>query len=163
MYEFEAHAIEVLSGLDVPEQWHSGPQVQQGLTAPGLRSLYAFLDTMPDFRRPRGQRYSLSCYLAIMVAARLAGYREVTALGEFATRLSSNSFKLWERSGVPTASAIPRQRLPLSTASCRHWRPIPWTKRCASGPPSTAPKGRPSHSTGKSCVAPRSRSRAKGG
>ena len=88
VYELEANAIEALSGLDVPEQWCSGPGVQQALTTPELRSLYAFLDTMPDFRRPLGQRYSLSCYLEIMVAARLAGYRGVSAFGEFAARLS---------------------------------------------------------------------------
>ena len=43
------------------------------MAAPELRSLYAFLDAIPDFRRPRGQRYSLSCYLAIMAAARGGG------------------------------------------------------------------------------------------
>ena len=43
---------------------------------------------MPDFRKARGRRYGLACYVTIMIAARLAGYRGVTAFGEFAARLS---------------------------------------------------------------------------
>ena len=40
-----------------------------------LRSLHAFLEGMPDFRKARGVRYGLACYATIMIAARLAGYR----------------------------------------------------------------------------------------
>ena len=45
---------------------------------------------MTDFRKARGQRYSLACYLSIMLAARLAGYWDVAAFGEFAGRLSQD-------------------------------------------------------------------------
>ena len=51
-----------------------------------LRSLHDFLGEMDDFRKRRGQRYALGCYLTIMIAARLAGYRGVSAFGEFAAR-----------------------------------------------------------------------------
>ena len=36
-----------------------------------------------DFRRARGQRYGLACYLTIAVAARMAGYRGVSAFAAF--------------------------------------------------------------------------------
>ena len=42
---------------------------------------------MDDFRKRRGQRYALACYLTIMIAARLTGYRGVSAFGEFAGRV----------------------------------------------------------------------------
>ena len=60
------------------------------MAAPALRSLAEFLGEIPDFRKARGQRYPLSCYLAIAIAARLAGYRGVTAMGEFAALLDQD-------------------------------------------------------------------------
>ena len=52
-----------------------------------LRSLYFRFEEREDFRKPRGQRYSLACYLTIAVAARMAGYRGVGAFADFASYL----------------------------------------------------------------------------
>ena len=52
-----------------------------------LRSLHSFLAGMEDFRKPRGQRYSLACYFTLMIAARLCGYRGITAFGQFGALL----------------------------------------------------------------------------
>ncbi len=52
-----------------------------------LGSLHDHLAGMADFRRARGQRYSLAFYFTIMIAARLCGYRGYTAFAEFARRL----------------------------------------------------------------------------
>ena len=56
--------------------------------ADDLRSLCSFLETVKDFRKPRGRRFELRCYLTIALAARLAGYRGVAAFAEFGDRLS---------------------------------------------------------------------------
>ena len=86
VYEVEQDAAAALRGDELPGDWHTGigdapPAV------PELRSLHAFLEDMPDFRKARGRRYPLACYATIMVAARLAGYRGVTAFAEFAARM----------------------------------------------------------------------------
>ena len=54
-----------------------------------LRSLFECLRRVKEFRKPRGKRYPLATLLPMAVAARLAGYRGVTALcHEFASRLT---------------------------------------------------------------------------
>ena len=65
--------------------------VQEGESQPlsddRLRSLFECLRRVKEFRKPRGKRYPLTL-LAMAVAARLAGYRGVTAFAEFASRLT---------------------------------------------------------------------------
>ena len=82
VYELEAGAREALRDGGAPAEAREAP-----MPAPQLRSLYEFLGQMEDFRKRRGQRYALACYLTIAIAARLAGYRGVSAFGEFAARL----------------------------------------------------------------------------
>lgn len=53
-----------------------------------LRSLYDFLREVPEYRKARGVRYQLASVLAVAVAAKLAGAQGVTAMGEFAARLT---------------------------------------------------------------------------
>ncbi len=63
-----------------------GPPRSAPLDAPRLRSLFECLGSVPAYRHARGRRYSLQTVLA--VAARLAGYRGVTAFAQFAGLLS---------------------------------------------------------------------------
>lgn len=65
-----------------------GPGAVPGAAA--LRTLHAFLCDMEDFRKPRGQRYSLAFFFTVMIAARLCGYRGVTAFGQFARLLDQD-------------------------------------------------------------------------
>ena len=58
--------------------------------AQALQSVHDFLSDMEDFRKPRGQRYSLAFYFTVMIAARLCGYRGVTAFGQFARLLDQD-------------------------------------------------------------------------
>ena len=86
VYEIGNGAAAALRGGELPDEWRAAgggapPAV------PELRSLHAFLQDMPDFRKARGVRYGLACYATIMIAARLAGYRGVAAFGEFAARM----------------------------------------------------------------------------
>ena len=92
VYEMEAHAAAALRRDGLPDDWRA----EAGASAPDapeLRSLHAFLEGMADFRKARGRRYGLACYATIMVAARLAGYRGVSAFGEFAARLDQEQLE----------------------------------------------------------------------
>ena len=86
VYELESNARAALSGVEEPAEWRIGAK-EAPMPVPQLRSLRDFLEEIPDFRKARGQRYSIPCYLTIAIAARLAGYRGVSAFGEFAARL----------------------------------------------------------------------------
>ena len=86
VYEMEKDAPAALCCGELPGDWRAGAGAAPP-SPPELRSLHAFLEDMPDFRKARGRRYGLACYVTIMIAARLAGYRGVTAFGEFAARL----------------------------------------------------------------------------
>ncbi len=87
VYPLQADACQQLSQLDDSPDWRS-----QGESKPlgegSLRSLFETLRTVEEFRRPRGKRYPLATLLTITVAARLAGCRGVTAIAEFASRLT---------------------------------------------------------------------------
>ena len=92
VYALEAQAREALCATQEPAEWQLGAK-DEPIPAEALRSLHAFLEILPDFRKRRGQRYSIACYMTIMLAARLAGYRGVTAFGEFAARLNDDQFE----------------------------------------------------------------------
>ena len=80
-------ACQQLSRLEDAPDWHSQGE-SKPLSEDRLRSLFEYLRTVEEFRKPRGKRYPLATLLAIAVAARLAGYRGVTAFAEFASRLT---------------------------------------------------------------------------
>ena len=48
---------------------------------------------MPDFRSTRGRRYPLATIVTIAVAAKLAGYRGATAIGEFSQGLTQHQLR----------------------------------------------------------------------
>ena len=83
VFELTANAAEVLSQAETPAQWH-GETRTEPMAAPRLRSLFECLGEVPECRRARGKRYPLNTVLALAVAARLAGYRGVTAFAQFA-------------------------------------------------------------------------------
>ena len=58
------------------------------MEAPRLRSLFALLSEISEYRKPRGIRYGLNTLLSIAVAARMAGCRGVTAFADFAELFS---------------------------------------------------------------------------
>ena len=92
VYAIGTDAPAALCRDQAPDDWRAGAEAAPP-SAPELRSLHAFLEDMPDFRKARGRRYSLACYVTIMVAARLAGYWGVTAFAEFAARLDQAQLK----------------------------------------------------------------------
>ncbi len=79
-------AAEALGGLGEPRAWGCGEA--EPPKAERLRGLHGFLREVPDFRKPRGVRHQLATVLAIALAGKLAGVRGVTALAEFAGRLT---------------------------------------------------------------------------
>ena len=87
VFELTAGAAEALSQNEIPEHW-SGEPHSKPMAAPRLRSLFECLGEVPECRFPRGKRYPLKTVLALAVAARLAGYRGVTAFAQFAALLT---------------------------------------------------------------------------
>ena len=92
MFELTANAAEALSQVQTPAQWHGEPRTEP-MAAPRLRSLFECLGEVPECRRARGKRYPLNTVLALAVAARLAGYRGVTAFAQFARLLTQNQLE----------------------------------------------------------------------
>ena len=92
VFELTANAAEVLSQAETPAQWH-GETRTEPMAALRLRSLFECLGEVPQCRLARGKRYPLNTVLALAVAARLAGYRGVTAFAQFARLLSQESLK----------------------------------------------------------------------
>ncbi len=92
VYELQPNASETLRSeqLDVALQ---GPERSAPPDVPQLRSMYEFLSTIPDYRSARGKRYDLRTVLTLALAARLAGYRGVTALAQFAALLDQDQRK----------------------------------------------------------------------
>ena len=113
--ELTAGAREALRGEREPAEWGLGAKAAP-MPAPQLRGLRDFLEEMPDFRKARGRRYSLACYLTIMIAARLAGYRGVAAFGEFAARLDDE-----QREAVGGFFSPTRRRYTVPAASTFHY------------------------------------------
>ena len=113
--ELKAGAREALRGEREPAEWGLGAKGAP-LPVPQLRSLRDFIEAIPDFRKARGQRYSLACYLTIMIAARLAGYRGVAAFGEFAARLDDE-----QREAVGGFFSPTRRRYTVPAVSTFHY------------------------------------------
>ncbi len=111
----QSDACAALRGSEEPVEWGLGAR-DDPMPAAQLRSLYDFLEAIPDFRKARGQRYSLACYLTIAIAARLAGYRGVTAFAEFAERLDEG-----QRRAVGGFVSPTRHRVTVPAASTFHY------------------------------------------
>ena len=115
VYELESDARAALSRVEEPAEWRIGAK-EAPMPVPQLRSLRDFLEEIPDFRKARGRRYSIACYLTIAVAARLAGYRGVSAFGEFAARLDEEQRKAVGGFWSPT-----RRRYTVPATSTFHY------------------------------------------
>ena len=87
VFELQPNAAATLRQPADEPAWQ-GPARSAPPDTPQLRSLCEFLGTVPEYRDPRGKRYSLRTVLVLAVAARLAGYRGVTAFAQFAGLLS---------------------------------------------------------------------------
>ncbi len=97
MYELTDDAVEALSRDEIPQGWNAEQHDSaEPMAAPRLRSLFECLGEVPECRKPRGKRYPLRTVLTIAVAARLAGYRGVTAFAQFAALLSQEQLETVE-------------------------------------------------------------------
>ena len=97
MYELADDAAEALGRDEIPEAWNAQQHDDAApMAAPRLRSLFECLGEVPECRKARGKRYPLRTVLTIAVAARLAGYRGVTAFAQFAALLSQEQLETVE-------------------------------------------------------------------
>ncbi|MYA88186.1 MAG: ISAs1 family transposase [Boseongicola sp. SB0662_bin_57] len=97
MYELADAAAEALSRDEIPDAWNAQQHDDAApMAAPRLRSLFECLGEVPECRKARGKRYPLRTVLTIAVAARLAGYRGVTAFAQFAALLSQEQLETVE-------------------------------------------------------------------
>ncbi len=87
VFELQANAGAALRQPAEEPDWQ-GPARTAPPEVPQLRSLFEFLGAVAEYRHARGKRYSLRSVLVLAVAARLAGYRGVTACAQFAGLLS---------------------------------------------------------------------------
>ena len=90
-----------------------GQPVGEAPSETRLRSLFGHLREAPEYRSARGIRHSLASVLAITVAAKLVGYRGVTAIGEFAARLDQKQLRAVRAFLSPTSG----RRYPPSRSS----------------------------------------------
>lgn len=88
--------------------------------------LLAALATVPDPRKRRGVRHSITTILALAVCAVLAGCRSFTAIGEWAANASDQTLAALEV-GAYRASR-------RSVARCSGWMATSWIPRLAAGP-----------------------------
>ena len=92
VFELTEGAAEALSRTETPAHWN-GEAHTEPMAVPRLRSLFECLGKVPECRFARGKRYPLKTVLALAVAARLAGYRGVTAFAQFAALLTQEQLK----------------------------------------------------------------------
>ena len=85
-------AAEALSRVEMPANWNAERHAEP-MAAPRLRSLFECLGEVPECRFARGKRYPLNSILALAVAARMAGYRGVTAFAQFAALLTQEQLE----------------------------------------------------------------------
>ncbi len=89
VYELEAQARVALSQPEEDPAWQ-GPQRSEPPPASELRSMFDCLAEVADYRCARGRRYGLRTVLVLAMAARLCGYRGVTAFAQFAALLNQS-------------------------------------------------------------------------
>ena len=90
-----------------------GQPVGEAPSETRLRSLFGHLREAPECRSARGIRHSLASVLAVTVVAKLAGYRGVTAISEFAARLDQKQLRAVRAFLSPTSG----RRYPPSRSS----------------------------------------------
>ena len=95
-----------LSGLDEPASWGAGRGCPEPPAEHRLRSLYDFLREVPEYRSARGVRHRLATVLAVAVAAKLAGAQGVTAISEFAARLTQRQLAAVRAFRSPSAKRL---------------------------------------------------------
>ncbi len=92
VFELTDGAACALSRTEMPAHWNA-EQHSEPMAAPRLRSLFECLGEVPEYRHARGRRYPLNTILTLAVAARLAGYRGVTAFAQFAALLTQDQLE----------------------------------------------------------------------
>ena len=92
VYPLARDAREQLCRLDDAPKWRSEGDPRPW-TAHRLRSVWECLHGVPDFRSTRGRRYPLATIVTIAVAAKPAGYRGATAIGEFSQGLTQHQLR----------------------------------------------------------------------
>ena len=95
-----------LSGLDEPASWGAGRGCPEPPAEHRLRGLYDFLREVPEYRSARGVRHRLATVLAVAVAAKLAGAQGVTAIAEFAARLTQRQLAAVRAFRSPSAQRL---------------------------------------------------------
>lgn len=93
MYALDRDAKRILTDTEAPEA--KAEAVCEPLTTAEYASLYEmYLEAQDaDYRSCHGRRYPLACVLTIATAARLAGYRGVTAFAEFGALLTQKQLQ----------------------------------------------------------------------
>ena len=162
MRELEAGAREKLRCEQAAPEWRTGAKGEP-MPAEDLRSLHNYLQTIPDFRKKRGQRCDIACYMTIIIAARLSGYRGIAAFGEYAARLDEEQLRAFGGFRSPSRRRFTARQPRPSTTFCPPCRRTRWRRLCASGSSSSSRPARRSPSTARTCAEHRGRSRANGG
>ncbi len=89
VYELEPDAARQLAQPEDAPEW-AGEERSEPPDAQTLRSLFEHLGELPEYRHARGKRYGLRTVLALALAARLCGYRGVTAFAQFGSLLGQS-------------------------------------------------------------------------
>ena len=92
MYELKKGATAELRSLEEGADWREQGEARMPSGGEWDR-LYEFLRRLPDCRAKRGVRYPAATLLAIVVMAKMAGYRGCVAIGEFAARLDQPTLR----------------------------------------------------------------------
>ena len=92
IFELMKQAKEELCREEIPAEW-TDKNYEAPMPAKELLNLREAFETIPDYRKSQGRRYSLVTVLTLAVAARLAGYRGITALAQFAQLLSQEQLE----------------------------------------------------------------------
>ena len=95
-----------LGGLDEPACWGTRGGHPEPPAEHRLRSLYDFLREVPEYRAARGIRHQLASVLALSVAAKLGGAQGVTAIAEFAGRLTQRQLAAVRAFRSPTTGRL---------------------------------------------------------
>ncbi len=143
VYPLQSDACQQLSRLDDAPDWQSEGEGKP-FSSDRLRSLFECLRTVREFRKLRGKRYPLATLLAMAVAARLAGYRGVTAFAEFASHLTQKQL-----AALRAYYSQKLNRYTAPTVTTFHST----THRPARGP--QPPEGLSPHPTGRQTPCPR--------
>ncbi len=116
VFSLTDHVQDQLCGETVPDNGQVQPQHTETATVTALQTLHDHLTGMTDFRKPRGQRYSLACVFTLIIAARLSGVRGVSAFAQYAELLSPEQLRAGGAFWSPS-----KQRYTVPATSTFHW------------------------------------------